>query len=95
MRPFWCLLFVLIRHGEEGATSLHAGLERLEKETGEPTGTFGSFPLRTLSSHGDNTFTVFFAGGRPAAKEFYLKNPTLRREPPKRHWALKKTYTQT
>ena len=22
----WCLLFVLIRHGEEGATSLHAGL---------------------------------------------------------------------
>ena len=30
----WCLLFVLIRHGEEGATSLHAGLERLGKETG-------------------------------------------------------------
>jgi len=25
----WCLLFVLIRHGEEGATSLHAELERL------------------------------------------------------------------
>jgi len=24
---WWCLLFVLIRHGEEGATSLRAGLE--------------------------------------------------------------------
>ena len=46
----WCLLFELIRHGEEGATSLHAGLERLGKETGEPTGTFGSHPLRTLTS---------------------------------------------
>jgi len=44
----WCSLFVLIRHGEEGAASLHAGLERLGKETGEPTGTFGSHPLRTL-----------------------------------------------
>ena len=32
----WCLLFVLIRHGEEGVTSLHAGLERLGEETGEP-----------------------------------------------------------
>jgi hypothetical protein len=51
----WCLLFVLIRHGEEGATSLRAGSERLGLETGEPTGTFGSHPLRTLSSHGDNT----------------------------------------
>jgi hypothetical protein len=29
----WCLLFVLIRHGEEGATSLHAGLERLGKDS--------------------------------------------------------------
>jgi hypothetical protein len=46
----WCLLFVLVRHGEEGATSLHAGLERLGKETGEPTGTFGSHPQRTLTS---------------------------------------------
>ena len=52
---YWCLLFVLVRHREEGATSLHAGLERLGKETGEPTGTFGSHPLRTLSSHGNNT----------------------------------------
>jgi len=50
-RDVWCLLFVLIRHGEEGATSLHAGLERLGKETGEPTGTQdGSHPLRTLTS---------------------------------------------
>jgi hypothetical protein len=40
----WCLLFVLIRHGEEGATSLHAGLERLGKETGEPTGPLGPTP---------------------------------------------------
>jgi len=39
-----CLLFVLIRHGEGGTTSLHAGLERWGKETGEPTGTFGSHP---------------------------------------------------
>jgi hypothetical protein len=39
MPPAWCLLFVLIRHGEEGATSLHAGLERLGEEMGEPTGT--------------------------------------------------------
>ena len=28
----WCLLCVLIRHGDEGAASLHAGLERLGKE---------------------------------------------------------------
>jgi len=28
----------MIRHGEEEARSLHAGLERLGKETGEPTG---------------------------------------------------------
>jgi len=32
-RDVWCLLFVSIRHGEEGAASLHAGLERLGKET--------------------------------------------------------------
>ena len=33
------LTFCIIRHGEEGATSLHAGLEHLGKETVEPTGT--------------------------------------------------------
>ena len=40
--------FVFIRHVEEGATSLHAGLERLGKETSEPTGTFGSHPKNIL-----------------------------------------------
>jgi len=46
---YWCLLFVLIRRGEEGATSLHAGLERLGEETGEPTEAFGSHPLKTVA----------------------------------------------
>jgi len=32
----WCLLFILFRHGKEGDTSFHAGLERLGKETGDP-----------------------------------------------------------
>jgi len=40
----WYLLFVLIRHGEGGSTSLHAGLERLGEEAGEPTGPLGPTP---------------------------------------------------
>jgi hypothetical protein len=41
----WCLLFVLIRHGEEGATSLHAGLERLGMCCSRPR-------LQTISGRG-------------------------------------------
>jgi hypothetical protein len=36
--------FLFIRQGEGGSMSLHAGLERLGKETDEPPGTFGSHP---------------------------------------------------
>ena len=49
-QSFLVLTFCINSTRGEGATSLHAGLERLGKETGEPTGTFGSHPLTTLTS---------------------------------------------
>jgi len=45
------------RGGHESPRLIRA----LGKETGEPTGTFGSHPLRTLSSHGDNAFRFTFS----------------------------------
>jgi len=59
----WYLLFVLIRHGGGGGTSLHAELERLGKETGEPTGPLGPSPkndclhMETTLIHGEDPWT--------------------------------------